>query len=223
MKRLRSNKKQQNLLHVDGFVIHKSAINVNDEILDEIKLQAKRCDVIFNHNKKQKKNDKKRLQISLKERNKLAEKFMEELHEFLDDNYPNLIPNDAVIIKSLPGCRQQMPHTDYIPTDELNNASDNFMPLGCIVAVMPMTYLYVWPKSIRLSTKTQTVIDKMKPIKPVKLELQPGDVIIFRGDLVHAGAEYQTHNYRIHTYLDSPKVNREYNRTWFADNMSCIC
>jgi len=222
MKRGDTNKDQLYSLHTDGFVIHKSAIDVNNDLLNDIKIQAKRCDVIFNHNKRQKKNDKKRSQVSLNQSSDVSTEFVDELYEFLNDNYPNLTATDMVIIKSLPGCQQQMPHTDYMPTDELRDVTDDYMPLGCIVALMPSTYLYVWPKSIRLSTKPNDVTDKLNPIRPLKLELQPGDVLVFRGDLVHAGSDYNIHNYRIHTYLDSPKINRKYNKTWFATNLKSI-
>jgi ectoine hydroxylase-related dioxygenase (phytanoyl-CoA dioxygenase family) len=209
-------------LHTDGFIVHKSIIDVSNDLLDDIKSQAKRCDVIFNHNKKHKKNDKKRSQMALNQQSGVSKEFSDELYEFLNETYPNLMPADTVIIKSLPGCQQQMPHTDYMPTVELRDVPDDYMPLGCIVAVMPSTYLYVWPNSIRLSTKPKEVTDKLKPIKPLKLELQPGDILIFRGDLVHAGSDYDTYNYRIHTYLDSPKINRRYNKTWFATNLKSI-
>ena len=35
-------------------------------------------------------------------------------------------------------------------------------------------------------------------------ELNAGDVFVFRGDLIHVGAEYHSLNIRIHSYLDSP-------------------
>ena len=52
------------------------------------------------------------------------------------------------------------------------------------------------------------------PIEPNKIELSSGDAIIFRGDLVHAGAEYESENIRIHCYIDSKLVPRNPNRTW---------
>jgi hypothetical protein len=36
------------------------------------------------------------------------------------------------------------------------------------------------------------------------VELNAGDVFLFRGDLVHVGAEYMSLNIRIHCYIDSP-------------------
>ena len=45
-------------------------------------------------------------------------------------------------------------------------------------------------------------------------------MLIFRGDFVHAGSGYDTDNYRIHYYLDSPLVPRVANRTWLIDKSS---
>ena len=40
--------------------------------------------------------------------------------------------------------------------------------------------------------------------------LEPGDVLVFDGDVVHAGAAYRAPNTRVHVYLDVPSVKREY-------------
>ena len=41
------------------------------------------------------------------------------------------------------------------------------------------------------------------------VELNAGDVFLFRGDLVHIGAEYRSLNIRIHSYIDSPCAPEE--------------
>ena len=44
--------------------------------------------------------------------------------------------------------------------------------------------------------------------------LDRGDVLVFRGDTVHAGAASdEGHNGRLHVYLDNPHVQRQHNRT----------
>lgn len=43
--------------------------------------------------------------------------------------------------------------------------------------------------------------------------LQPGDMLIFRGDLVLAGASFDEFNVRIHAYLDAKGVVRHENDT----------
>ena len=44
--------------------------------------------------------------------------------------------------------------------------------------------------------------------------LEPGDVLVFDGDVVHAGAAYRAPNTRVHVYLDVPSVKRERDRTY---------
>ena len=44
--------------------------------------------------------------------------------------------------------------------------------------------------------------------------LEPGDVLVFDGDVVHAGAAYRAPNTRVHVYLDVPSVKREHDRTY---------
>ena len=46
------------------------------------------------------------------------------------------------------------------------------------------------------------------------LELSAGDVVIFRGDLAHAGAAYASENVRLHVYVDSPLHPRCPNTTY---------
>ena len=35
-----------------------------------------------------------------------------------------------------------------------------------------------------------------------RLSLLPGDIIVFEGDVIHAGAAYSQANLRVHAYLD---------------------
>ena len=56
------------------------------------------------------------------------------------------------------------------------------------------------------------------PSKPaLTMRLEPGDVLLFRGDCWHAGAGYTTKNRRMHFYLSSPMRRREAGRTWFYE------
>lgn len=97
-----------------------------------------------------------------------------------------------VVLHSNPECKQQQWHYDYDPT-EVRAAS--VKPLGVLVALQDGTRFETRGKTHRLSR---------------------GDVLLFRGDLLHAGAAYESENTRVHTYLDVPGVKRPKNRTWFA-------
>ena len=83
------------------------------------------------------------------------------------------------------------------------------MPLGCVIAVMPNTPFIVWHGAIRCFDRPADG----RVFHPKVLMLQPGDMLIFRGDLVHAGAAFDEFNVRIHAYLDVKGVLRHDNDT----------
>lgn len=213
-------------LHTNGYVIHRGAIPINNDLHKSFDAMTSGQahlvpKVIFNNKKRG--GDKKRLQMPLTASNgtTLTKMFHKSFMTFAETNYPDLIPNDMVILTSRPGCQQQLPHCDYEPTYEFATTSDAQVPLGCLVAVEPGTKLCVWPNSIRLSILAPELLTKWLeehgPIDMKIIELRPGDVLVFRGDLIHAGAEYTQGNNRVHMYLDSPVVERQKNRTWFPD------
>lgn len=116
-----------------------------------------------------------------------------------------------VLLRSLPGCTRQLAHTDYIPDEELLSCSVEERPLLCVFALEDKTKLVVWPGSHKVIHGRGR---SLKPIESKVIWLDAGDAIVFRGDLVHAGAEYDTENIRLHCYIDSKVVNRYPNRTW---------
>ena len=104
----------------------------------------------------------------------------------------------TVVLLSLPDCKAQVVHTDYGPEtlgDSVAHEHNGKMPLACLVALTDNTFLDVWPCAIRF--------DGSRKFKPMQIRLCAGDVLIFRGDLVHTGAACgQVANVRIHAYLD---------------------
>jgi hypothetical protein len=131
---------------------------------------------------------------------------------------------DWNILQSLAGCKQQQAHTDYVPDPtfiekmkELDVPSkQSKIPLLCLVALEPNTYLDIWENSIQLITQSEdTLKDILNPgVERVRITLQPGDILIFRPDLVHAGSAYENENVRLHVYLDSAEIPRKPNRTF---------
>jgi len=113
-----------------------------------------------------------------------------------------------VLLESEPGCQRQAAHCDYIPTAELLRLDASKLPLLFLLAIEPNTTLDVWPGS-------HHTIRSKGPLRPRKtVQLDAGDAIVFRADLVHAGSAYASANRRVHVYLDSPVHARQPNRTW---------
>ena len=44
------------------------------------------------------------------------------------------------------------------------------------------------------------------PESKVLVRLDVGDVLLFQGDVVHAGAGYASEHFRIHAYIDPPVI-----------------
>jgi len=72
---------------------------------------------------------------------------------------------------------------------------------------MDNTPLDVWPGSIGGGGAEKGLFAHSQ------IRLNRGDALVFRGDLVHGGAAFDTFNARLHVYLDNNKGQREPNRT----------
>ena len=52
-------------------------------------------------------------------------------------------------------------------------------------------------------------------VKPLLLTVNRGDLVIFRGDLIHAGGEWNgSPKYRLHCFFHHPRVLFPDNATW---------
>lgn len=190
-------------IHKNGYHIYKNICDI-DNLLELVFLLNKQVDSkyggpIFNGIK----NDKKRIQSTLRCNNITVTKFIETLEESIYQLLPSdlrLYFSSWTILKSLDGCNLQQPHTDY-NVETIKNITDYAcVPLLVLVTLMSETYLDIW--------------DSVGVHK--KLVMEKGDVLVFRADMIHAGSSYEKENIRIHAYLDSPLVKRIPNRTWFV-------
>jgi hypothetical protein len=101
----------------------------------------------------------------------------------VDDYYKLCQPFDRSLITSLPSCRRQQFHYDYDYVDYPDISKLNYFAL--IGVDMESMLHYV------------NNIDAGNTIK-----FNCGDLVICRGDLAHAGSEYNDINSRMHFYLD---------------------
>ncbi len=67
----------------------------------------------------------------------------------------------------------------------------------------------MWPRAIRCFKAPAAG----HSFEHTQLVLGPGDMAVFRGDLVHAGAAFAEFSIRLHTYLD---VEDQANKTCFV-------
>jgi ectoine hydroxylase-related dioxygenase (phytanoyl-CoA dioxygenase family) len=201
-------------LHRDGFTIIENAVSFDDNELTEIQQQSQKYGrSIFNDNENNSGNDYKRRQSKIKKNNK-TESLLNRFYTTLKNRFKKLSIGDTVILRSLPGCREQGKHMDFIPNDVFANGPDDQVPLAAILALEQDTTISVWPKSIRIASRKDNQNKRKRLIRKKAKKMNPGDIFVFRGDLVHAGSAYEKSNIRLHCFLDSPSVFREQNRTW---------
>ena len=133
--------------------------------------------------------NKKRIQCIVKKHDSTMKKICGFLqtHNFLKHR----TVGTTAILHSKSGCKRQQWHTDYDP--EVCK-STSLKPMGAIFALEDNTYFNIHKKR--------------------KILLKKGQILIFDGDLVHAGSAYDEENTRIHFYLDSPHVPRKKNKTY---------
>lgn len=199
-------------LHSQGYTIIKSLLSRADtgSLLRTVTAYTdSHCmDPIFNFNAANRYNDRRRRQINMPAA--LSCPLKKRLDELVGRDRA---ATDFVILESRPDCQIQAAHTDYEPDDALCATTDVTVPLLAVIALQPATTLEVWPASHRLIRRTR--LTRVTPkIARHTVTLGAGDVIVFRGDLVHAGSPYAERNIRLHAYIDHPAVPRPPNRTW---------
>ena len=77
------------------------------------------------------------------------------------------------------------------------------MPGGMLLSLQEGTKLYVY------GWRNAYVFESDE----VEVKLGVGDMLLFRGDLIHAGADYVTQNIRVHCSFDVKRFRREKNST----------
>lgn len=106
--------------------------------------------------------------------------------------------HEASVLHSFAGCAEQRMHYDY--DCDCGVAAARVMPLGAIVGLRSNTRLCV-----AADDGTRKYV-----------EFGRGDVLVFAGSVLHAGAAYRDRdNTRVHVYLDSPSVPRTRDTTFF--------
>jgi hypothetical protein len=205
----------------DGFKVYAQFFTVEAKLFKRLCDHALKGEELFNNAPAgEKANDKLRTQVFFKSFISEDEDLMN-LHNQINVRLAELFqkrrPMDMVLLRSVNGCSAQRAHTDYT-MEEMSKVRDDFVPLGCVIALMDDTYFDVWPGAIRCYEAPP----EGTTFEHVRLKLKAGDMLVFRGDLVHGGAAYSKENVRIHTYLDVRGVKRADNVTFFMDEAPYI-
>lgn len=195
---------------ITQYKVFKNIVDIPNYIKNYITEESKRGDQIFNNknaNESESNDDDyddnvgdgKRIQRDFK--CKIGNHFKKSLRNFIKDKgFGNHYLSDLVIVRSEPYCKRQKMHHDY-DVNELRQIKKKDYPYGIIVGVSDHSRFIV--------------SDGKDKSRPKTIHLDKGDVLIFRGDVLHAGAEYYSENVRLHAYIDSTKYKREKNRTYY--------
>ena len=106
----------------------------------------------------------------------------------------------SVVLHSSPGCGPQPMHYDFDPSIV---GAMRVKPLGVLLALQPDTLL------------------RFQQCRDVTLDA--GDVLVFDGDIAHAGAAYERANTRVHLYIDAVGPERSPNATWLVQDEKDAC
>jgi len=173
--------------------VYKNALKLPDIIFEYIVDQKKNSYVIFNDES----NDEKRRQFDFK--CKIGKHISKKLQNFIEKKgFREKKVNDLVIIHSTELCKRQQLHYDY-DLQRLRSLDDKDYPFGMLIGVQNNSRFIVYNELIQ---KKQTI------------HFNKGDIVMFRGDIRHAGAEYYSNNTRLHAYVDSMEYKREKNQTY---------
>jgi hypothetical protein len=214
------------ILHQQGYVVYQNALKefMSPTILQYFQEYMKQtADPIFNNKNN---NDNLRRQSRLKKNDPKIYNWLLDIEDVLCSIHPldSLQFKNWNVLQSLPGCKEQQSHTDYVPTKEFIEKMKEWdtpekqrnIPLLCLIAIQPNTYIDIWKDSKGLIFMDNTELHNIPTgsIKKWRLCLQEGDVLFFRPDLIHAGSNFSEENIRLHVYLDNPDLYRSPNRTF---------
>ena len=108
--------------------------------------------------------------------------------------FPALTANEPAVLACDRNASHQAPHTDISDLSVHASTFDANPPLSVLLALQGGTTLKVWPRSHvtvwRFVNDPSASICAEQVFKSMKLQLHEGEVVIFRGDLVHAGDDY---------------------------------
>ncbi len=107
--------------------------------------------------------------------------------------HPNYAVGKVAFIAQLAGCHAQVIHTDY-DFKEWDKGIVH-VPLAILVALTPRDYV-VFPRShLDIGNQMQC-----------NVHMEPGDIIITRGDVDHGGSSSDKNTLAIHAYIDVPSM-----------------
>jgi hypothetical protein len=151
----------------------------------------------------------------------------EKLRVLLHYLYVRQDDNEVAVLCCSPGCQQQPPHVDIQSSDwegKWEVTDEQAIrglyvrsPLSALVAIEDCSLL-VWVGSHVRYMNAEEAADVKVPC--VRVQLKRGDMVVLRGDTLHAGDGWvgnglNKNNYRLHMHMDFPTYARGSSMTGF--------
>jgi hypothetical protein len=122
-----------------------------------------------------------------------------ELQRFYKTFVPDASTTEWHFLKTAGGAPDQLARRTFLPVPPGPEALNvSAIPASLFIATQDGTYFYGygWNNHVALKSSQQLI------------ELNKGDIVIFRGDYMYAGAGGEANNVLVHTYLDTPHFAR---------------
>lgn len=182
------------------YIVLKKQVNVDHFDLVSLETKMKKANAIFQRGKNHD-NDGKRKQLSEVYLNAKQKTAIAPISIHLGDCFElvgdgRTIKSDASVLQSDPGCTAQHPHCDFNLEGE--------------PGLTRLSYLVL----VALQDHTKLVVYTSKGCSKI-VWLMRGDVLIARGDCIHAGSSFDVLNIRLHWYFDYPLNLRDPGHTYF--------
>jgi hypothetical protein len=131
---------------------------------------------------------------------------LQQMNSIVEEAIPNKLfvgSENATTLVSLAGCASQIPHLDFSTTQNARAS------IGCVVALMPNTPLTLYlPATVNTSGADARKPQAQRVLREVTFALDVGDVIVYRGDTILAGAATTTARISVQIYFDSVEATR---------------
>ena len=186
------------MLEKDGYMVLPNVFSINDTIKQQILSSG--FTNIFNSVK-----DGKLQYSAFRQQSKATEKWCRCLtrrlkhvlteEKVFQKNIHKL--STLIALKSVKGCKKQTEHCDSAPLGYFEGKTH--FPMACVIALQSGTKMYIRSLS---TNKEECIL------------LQKGDLLLFRGDVKHCGADYDDLNIRLHAYIDIYDYKRPRNKTF---------
>jgi len=196
-------------MEADGYVVFRNWTEVPDKVFLRMNRFSRNALPIFNAFKEEDNDSLRRQRIVKRNGNAWIRNVCAKLPLGKERRV-----GTCVVLRSDAGCKAQVPHCDFVPNKSLRQCSNDEVPGGFLIALQDNTCLDVWPGSHKAVYDGGGGGGNITLLQRTCLNLNKGDAVFFRGDLIHAGCGYSCDNIRLHFYLDCASVKRPRNITW---------